>query len=104
MSEAMNPGSSRVLVTGAGGFIGQHLCQQLEQKGYEVVALLGRQPISGPSAVADSNNHIGDINDTELLERALEGVELVFHLAGMAHVEGSDPSALQSVNTDGTAS
>jgi len=101
----MSQESTRVLVTGAGGFIGQHLCASLGQKGYEVIKLL-RHPelLSVSSAVAYNNNYIGDINDTELLARALEGVKIVFHLAGLAHVDGPDKAALQSVNSDGTAS
>jgi len=97
--------STRVLVTGAGGFIGRHLCVQLREKGYEVVKLLRRQEfLSTSPAVAENENHIGDINDTELLNRALDGVKIVFHLAGIAHVDGPDKGTLQSVNSDGTAS
>lgn len=93
------------MVTGAGGFIGRHLCKQLGQHGYEVIALLRQHPLPGSATgAAEFDFHLSDIRDTQQLAKGLDGVELVFHLAGIAHVEGPGKSVLQSANRDGTAS
>ena len=101
----MNQARTRVLVTGGSGFIGRHLCQQLVQQSY-AVNLLSRRPEPGEKSglhSSESSAYIGDISDPEILNQALEKVEVVYHLAGIAHVDGPDKSALQSVNIDGTA-
>lgn len=64
----------RVLVTGAGGFIGKHVCRFLQERCD--VRPAGR-------AQAFSVADIGPLTDWQA---ALEGVDAVVHLAGMAHV------------------
>lgn len=101
----MTSNKPRVLVTGASGFIGRHLLDMLANQGFQVVALRRRQQFCNlGQTIPDKNNHIGDINDRELLERAMEGVQFVFHLAGIVHVNNPDSPSLQSINVDGTAS
>lgn len=66
----------RVLVTGATGFVGSHLCRALAEADHEVRAMT-RRPDSydGPgSAVA------GDVDDAESLGLALEGCEAAYYL------------------------
>jgi nucleoside-diphosphate-sugar epimerase len=68
----------RAFVTGGSGFIGSHLIESLLSRGLEVRALAHRSPL--PSA--DRLEVIpGDICDRERLGRALEGVDILFHLA-----------------------
>ena len=94
----------RVLVTGATGFIGSHLCPALHEAGYEVVGAvreLSSSQTSGPSLVA-----IGDVGpDTDWTE-ALHRVSVVVHLAGHAHRmnEAQEESArlCERVNIQGT--
>lgn len=68
----------KVLITGASGFIGQHLAQALQQHGW-LVNGLGRtaQPESLKSVVW----YQGDISDRSLLEKAVTGCRHVIHLA-----------------------
>ncbi|HXC26750.1 MAG TPA: NAD-dependent epimerase/dehydratase family protein [Stellaceae bacterium] len=77
---------ARILVTGAGGFIGTGLCPALAARGHSVVAGLRRD------APADGVEHLvlGDIGPTTDWSPALRGVEIVIHLAQRAHV-GPDP-------------
>ncbi|MEO7049272.1 MAG: NAD-dependent epimerase/dehydratase family protein [Ferruginibacter sp.] len=76
----------KVLVTGAAGFIGSHVCDHLITNGYEVVAL---DDLSG--GFTDNVNTKADfirgsVNDTELINRLFEKhkFKYVFHLAAYA--------------------
>jgi len=96
----------KALVTGAGGFIGQVLCRQLLAAGVPLVTLSrSALPDTGRFAAGlEKPGFSGDIRDREVLDRAVAGVEVVYHLAGIAHVEGADRNLLQAVNVAGTAS
>lgn len=73
-------GGRRVLVTGASGFIGRMLCQELGRQGCDVLAMV-RQPADGPwNAVLRKELGSGTISSGDLA-----GVDTVFHLAGKAH-------------------
>ena len=87
----------RVLVTGASGFLGQHLVRTLIDRGAEVVALL-RNPEAGGwprfrSREPDRAGRVtllrGDLLDEAAVIRAAAGAEIVFHLAGRGGGGGS---------------
>ncbi len=77
---------SRVLVTGAAGFIGSHLTDRLLDMGAEVV---GYDNLSGGNmdflteAMGNSRFSFikGDVLDTSALTDAIKGIDIVFHLA-----------------------
>lgn len=85
----MTGGSQRArlcLVTGGAGFIGSHTVDLLLARGYEVRILDNLQPRvhprGKPSFVSAKAEFIhGDVSDPEVLGRALEEVDYVFHLA-----------------------
>jgi UDP-4-keto-D-QuiNAc 4-reductase len=82
---------ARILVTGAGGFIGKGLCQALAARGHRVVAGLRRTaPAAGAEPVV-----LGDIGPATDWARALDGIDIVIHLAQRAHA-GPDPAALDA--------
>jgi dTDP-L-rhamnose 4-epimerase len=77
--------SSFYLITGGAGFIGRHLCAELQGSGARVRVLDSLVP----QVHADAEPGLplgvefveGDLRDVELLDRALAGVDAVFHLA-----------------------
>jgi nucleoside-diphosphate-sugar epimerase len=95
--------SSRILVTGANGFVGQVLCGVLGAAGYSVRAAL-RGPCALPVGATDSTL-VGDIDATTDWSAALAGVDLVAHLAGRAHRLGdtrADAERYAATNAWGT--
>jgi nucleoside-diphosphate-sugar epimerase len=92
----------RALVTGAGGFIGQHLVDRLVREGATVRILLRRsRPGQRHSAVAEAI--YGDVRDEAAMRSATAGVDTVFHLAASVHLDGSEDTADHfSVNVGGT--
>jgi len=76
----------RVLVTGGAGFIGSHTADHLLASGYEVRILDNLQPrvhpIGAPSYLPkEAEFLVGDVADRSTMERALDGVDYVMHLA-----------------------
>ncbi|MFO7963013.1 MAG: SDR family NAD(P)-dependent oxidoreductase [Desulfobacterales bacterium] len=101
-----------VLITGGGGFIGSHLCDELISHGYavRVIDCLSEQVHGKRQTAPDYLNPeaefiYGDIRDAELLEQALKGVDAVFHLAAAVGVGQSmyQPDHYTSCNNLGTA-
>lgn len=96
---------SRILVTGGAGFIGSHLVNALLNNGYEVRVVddLSTGKMENLSGL-DVDLYKGDIRDKDLMNKALEGVEYVFHEAAFVSVPGSmaDPIGCFSINQIGT--
>ena len=106
----MNWNGKRVLVTGAGGFIGSHLTELLVETGAQVKALvhynalgtwgwLDESPVVGELDVI-----AGDICDRDSVRKAMQGVEIVFHLAALIAIPYSyyAPSSYLRTNIEGT--
>jgi UDP-glucose 4-epimerase len=100
----------KILVTGAAGFIGSNLVDRLLADGHEVTGFdnlsTGRLKfLEGALAVPRFRLERGDLLDSEALARAMEGVELVFHMAANADVRfgTQHPRRDLEQNTIGTA-
>jgi nucleoside-diphosphate-sugar epimerase len=91
----------KALVTGATGFIGSHLCEELIRRGYRVTCL--SRETSSHTWIENLNvTHIrGDCTDRESLLRNSDEFDYVFHLAGLT--KACSPDAFYSVNARGTA-
>ncbi|WP_297107184.1 NAD-dependent epimerase/dehydratase family protein [uncultured Devosia sp.] len=93
--------SARYLVTGANGFVGRAVCRALQDHGAQArgVVRIGAEPGPGIDALRL------DLLDAEKLPRAVDGCEVVIHLAGAAHGKlgrSADLEAFRRVNTRAT--
>jgi nucleoside-diphosphate-sugar epimerase len=89
-------------LTGATGFIGQHLLRELPKHGYRLRVLV-RRPAAVPMATASAV--IGDLARPQNMSAALEGVDAVIHSAGFAHaMSGIPEDDYRVVNTEATIS
>jgi nucleoside-diphosphate-sugar epimerase len=82
----------RVLVTGATGFVGGELCALLAAKGYLVRAVV-RPGKRGPVSAAESVT-VDEIGPDTDFAAALKGVDVVYHLAAIAHILNPTPANL----------
>lgn len=93
----------RALVTGGNGYVGRTACAWLRRAGIEITAAL-RETAPSPDTTARVVRIPGIDGSTDWTD-ALEGCDLVLHLAGMAHVADGRPEAVlqcRRVNIDGT--
>jgi len=90
---------ARVLVTGGSGFIGRNLVEVLVARGDSVRVLDVAEPEPKP---ADVDYVRGSVADRVACEKALVGIERVYHLAGIAHLWRRDRADFDTVNRLGT--
>lgn len=88
---------SHYLVSGATGFIGLALCRALSDAGDKVRAL-ARRPGDGLWASA----YACDLGSDPIRPEVFQGIDGVFHLAGIAHSRGIEPEHYWRVNVEGT--
>ena len=103
---------SKVLVTGAGGFIGSHLTELLLREGIEVKAFVHYNALGTwgwidtfPKELKDSIEvFAGDIRDPHGVREAMKGCEAVFHLAALIAIPFSyhSPDSYVDTNVKGT--
>lgn len=103
---------SKVLVTGAGGFIGSHLTELLIKEGLEVKAFVHYNSLgtwgwidSFPKELRDSVEvFAGDIRDPHGVKEAMKDCEAVFHLAALIAIPFSyhSPDSYVDTNVKGT--
>lgn len=77
----------RALVTGANGFLGSYIVEQLREHGYEVVAMSRRR--DDRLAALDVETVHGDVRDFESCLHVIRDVEVVFHTAAVSGIWGS---------------
>lgn len=83
----------RVLVTGAGGFIGSHLADDQLARGRNVTALdVNLDRLQHQEKNQQCTSVVGDVRDAALLESIVPGTDIVFHLAS-AHLEVNKPQS-----------
>jgi len=106
----MNWRGRKVLVTGAGGFIGSHLAEELVRQGATTRALvryvsdgnwgfLDETPLKADLEVVS-----GDITDRDLIHAAVRGMDVIFHLAALIAIPYSyrAPASYVATNIGGT--
>ena len=92
----------KTLVTGASGFLGSHVARQLVAQGDDVRVLL--RPASHNRAIGDlSLEYItGDLLDSDSLDRAVRGVQRIFHVAADYRLWAKRSRDIYASNVDGT--
>jgi nucleoside-diphosphate-sugar epimerase len=96
---------SRVLVTGAGGFVGSSLCAALAERGWQVIAA-SRRPMAAGLAHGTVNMCLPLLSNEAQWQSALKSVHCVVHLAAHVHVmgpSGGAEAAFHEINVRGTA-
>lgn len=88
-AQAKAPGErGRVLVTGAGGFVGRTLCAALVDRGYKLRVLVRREGGDEFFKPLQAEIYTGDIRSREVVDWAMDGVDGVFHLASIVQQAG----------------
>ena len=92
----------KILITGAGGYVGSKLALRLAGMGHEVHALV--RPHSATAFLQHPNISIfkGDVLDKESLLNAMKGCRQVYHTAAKVGAWDKDPSSFYAVNVEGT--
>ena len=92
----------KVLVTGAGGFIGSHVVEELLKENIEVRALIRPGESLTNLKGMEFEKVEGDILDNGAVLKAMAGVDTVFHLAAIYSIWMRDWSRIYEVNMQGT--
>jgi len=102
----------KILITGADGFIGSHLCEKLVKQGHEVKAFVHYNSFNSYGWIDSVEKKIqdklkifsGDIRDENLVRKAVKGNEIVIHLAALIGIPYSyeSPKSYYETNVKGT--
>jgi UDP-glucose 4-epimerase len=89
--------NNKILVTGSSGFIGSHVADALEEKGYQVVLF-----DSIPSKYKSKNQKefVGDILNYSDIEKAMKGCYAVYHFAAQADIGSSSQIPAETINSN----
>lgn len=88
------------VITGGKGYVGYALVKELASKGEKIRLLL-----RSDSPVFDNiecEKIMGDVCDINILEKAFEGAETVYHVAGVVDISGKKDKQVWDVNVEGT--
>ncbi|HEY7638051.1 MAG TPA: NAD(P)-dependent oxidoreductase [Gemmatimonadales bacterium] len=91
----------KALVTGATGFVGSHLAEALRQRGDELTVLARSAAKAGTLAPLQCRVVSGDLHDAQALARAVEGQDVIYHVAGV--IAARTEAEFIRANRDGTA-
>lgn len=108
----MNLENKKILVTGADGFIGSHLTEELIRRGHDVRAFVLYNSFNSWGWLDHSDQEIkknldvfaGDIRDPHGVKQAMDGCDVVFHLAALIGIPYSyhSPDTYVDTNIKGT--
>src|SRR3989338_7302692 len=99
--------NKRVLVTGGAGSIGSAIVRELLNHKTEIVRVLDNNESALFELEEELKAHghrlrflVGDVRDRERLQRATEGIDLVFHAAALKHVPLCEYNPFEAVKTN----
>jgi dihydroflavonol-4-reductase len=93
---------AKTLITGGTGFIGSHLARALTRRGDDLRLLIRRRSDDSLLGGINYERINGDVTDRRAVRRAVEGVDRVFHVAGMTSMRAADTERVFDVNVGGT--
>lgn len=91
-----------VLVTGATGFTGGHLCRRLVKEGYSVRVLVRRSQQGDELRRCGMEPVIGDLQNLNALATAVAGIDTVYHIAALFRQENVSRKDMWETNVEGT--
>tara|TARA_B110000858_G_C17791507_1_gene470155 strand:- start:1542 stop:2534 length:993 start_codon:yes stop_codon:yes gene_type:complete len=104
--------NKKILVTGAAGFIGSHLCSQMLDMGFDVTAVThynstssnGNLDFLDPKKKDKLKIIKGNVEDPYFIDNSLKGIDIVFHLAALIGIPYSyvAPMSYVKTNIEGT--
>ncbi len=94
----------KIVVTGGTGFIGSRLVHKLVETGHEVNALVRTSSdlTSLKDCLGKINLVYGDVTSASSLKGVFDGVDEVYHCAGITYMGGKKNPLLQKINVNGT--
>ncbi len=108
----MNWEGYKVLITGASGFIGSHLVEEMVRRGAQVKAFvhynargdIGLLRYADPQVLNQVELYFGDLKDPDAVRKAMEGTRMVFHLGALIGIPYSyvHPYDVVQTNVMGT--
>jgi len=104
----MNLNNKKILVTGADGFIGSHLVEQLVKKGYSVTAFVMYNSFNSWGWLDSFDKDIldkikviaGDIRDSNFVNISMKDIDVVFHLSAMITIPFSYQAPENYIDTN----
>jgi len=94
---------AKILVTGGTGFIGIPLVKKLHELGHEVKLLIRESSNTTPFKELNKIDYVvGDVQDLSSLEKAVNKVDAIYHLAAYTGIWAKDKSIYYDVNVKGT--
>eukprot|EP00475_Leptophrys_vorax_P039711 TRINITY_DN7215_c0_g1_i1.p1 TRINITY_DN7215_c0_g1~~TRINITY_DN7215_c0_g1_i1.p1 ORF type:complete len:364 (+),score=94.60 TRINITY_DN7215_c0_g1_i1:27-1118(+) len=91
-----------VLVTGASGFVGEHLCRALHEQNHSIRVLCRKSSDLTFLKGIDVEVFHGDVTDPQSVEIAAKGAQVVFHLASYIGYHKREKAIMEKVNVLGT--
>ena len=97
--------NKKILITGGTGSLGRALTKRLLAEKVDVIRIFSRNENKQVTMESEFNDDrlrflIGDVRDLPRLERALEGIDIVFHAAALKHVPVIEYNPFEAINTN----
>ena len=97
--------NKKILITGGTGSLGRALTKRLLAEKVDVIRIFSRNENKQVTMESEFNDDrlrflIGDVRDLPRLERALEGIDIVFHTAALKHVPVIEKNPFEAINTN----
>ena len=97
--------NKKILITGGTGSLGRALTKRLLTEKVDVIRIFSRNENKQVTMQSEFNDDrlrflIGDIRDFARLQRALDGIDIVFHAAALKHVPVVEYNPFEAINTN----